>query len=357
MKCNIIFVILQTAMKDITLLDRLTDSSSRIIIVVHTHPDGDAVGSGVALLEYLKKIKGKDATLIVPDSIPESISFIFSESESTDILVFDKDTKMAQERIKACDLVICLDCNSFSRTAGMENFLRQANAAKVLIDHHLNPEAGSFDLVFSKTEISSASELLFWILMQMPQIRDDASALPPACSKALLTGMTTDTNNFANSVYPSTFEMASRLIEAGVDRDTVLAQLYNNFRENRLRLMGYLMWEKLRITSFGVAYIIMDRQTQKRFDFRQGESEGFVNMPLSIADVRMSIFLTQEDDILKVSIRSKKGTSANACASRYFNGGGHEQAAGGKLTIGKDLVTVEDAEAYILKAMREFFGL
>ena len=344
-------------MKDITLLDRLTGSSSRIIITVHTHPDGDAIGSGVALLEYLKKVKGKDVTLIVPDSIPESLSFIFNALEANDILVFDNNAEIAQERIKACDLVICLDCNSFSRAAGMESFLRESNATKVLIDHHLNPEINSFDLVFSKTEISSASELLFWILMQMPQIHDDTAALPPTCSMALLTGMTTDTNNFANSVYPSTFEMASRLIEAGVDRDAVLAQLYNNFRENRLRLMGFLMWGKLQITSFGVAYIIMDRQTQKRFDFKQGESEGFVNMPLSIADVRMSIFLTQEDDILKVSIRSKKGTSANACASRYFNGGGHEQAAGGKLTIGKDLATVEDAEAYILKAMREFFGL
>ena len=344
-------------MKDITLLDRLTDRSSRIIIVVHTHPDGDAIGSGTAMLEYLKRNKGKDVTLIVPDGIPESISFVFSESEADDILVFDENAKEAQERIESCDLIICLDCNSFSRTAGLESHLRESTAVKVLIDHHLNPETDSFDLVFSKTEISSASELLFWILMEMPDIQGNASALPPECAKALLTGMTTDTNNFANSVFPSTFEMASRLIEAGVDRDAVLARLYNNFRENRLRLMGFLMWERLRITPCGVAYIIMDKQTQERFDFKKGESEGFVNMPLSIASVRMSIFLTQEDDIFKVSVRSKKGTSANACTARFFNGGGHEQAAGGKLTIGKDLAAPEDAEAYILKATREFFEI
>ena len=344
-------------MKDITLLDRLTDRSSRIIIVVHTHPDGDAIGSGTALLEYLKKIKSKDVTLIVPDGIPESISFILKGLESKDTLVFDENATTAQKLIESCDLIICLDCNSFSRTAGMESLLRESKAEKVLIDHHLNPETDSFDLVFSRTDISSASELLFWILMKMPMIHGDAKALPQSCSQALLTGMTTDTNNFANSVFPSTFEMASRLIEAGVDRDAVLARLYNNFRENRLRLMGFLMWERLRITSFGVAYIIMDRQTQDRFDFRKGESEGFVNMPLSIASVRMSIFMTQEDDILKVSIRSKRGTSANACAARFFNGGGHEQAAGGKLTIGKDLAAPEDAEAYILKAIREFLGI
>ena len=169
--------------------------------------------------------------------------------------------------------------------------------------------------------------------------------------------MTTDTNNFSNSVFPSTFEMASRLIEAGVDRGAILVSLYNNYRENRLRLMGFLMSEKLTITPRGVAFIILDKETQDRFDFKRGESEGFVNMPLSVAEVRMSIFLTQEDDIFKVSIRSKKGVSANDCAARYFNGGGHEQAAGGKLTAGKDLASLKDAEAYILKVTNEFFGI
>lgn len=100
----------------------------------------------------------------------------------------------------------------------------------------------------------------------------------------------------------------------------------------------------------------MDEDVQKRFDFRQGESEGFVNMPLSVASVRMSIFLTQEDDMFRVSVRSKEGTSANVCAATYFNGGGHELAAGGKLVIGKDLGSAPEAEAYILKAIGEFFG-
>ena len=168
--------------------------------------------------------------------------------------------------------------------------------------------------------------------------------------------MTTDTNNFANSVFPGTFEMAAALIGAGVDRDGILSSLYNNYRENRLRLMGFLMSERLRITPDGVAYIILDEDIQKRFDFRRGESEGFVNMPLSIATVRMSIFLTQEDGVFRVSVRSKKGTSANLCAATYFNGGGHEQAAGGKLVVGKDLASASDAEAYILKATGKFFA-
>ncbi len=344
-------------MKDIADFDRLTGSASRIVIVVHTHPDGDAIGSGMALVSFLTDVKGKDSVLIVPDSIPDSISFMAKDHEQNEILVFDKQPCRSRERIAASDLIICLDCNSFSRTAAMESDLRGSKARKILIDHHLNPESGSFDLVFSKTEISSASELLFWILMETPQIQGDASALPCRCSEALLTGMTTDTNNFANSVFPSTLEMASKLIGAGVDRDMILSELYNNYRENRLRLMGFLMSEKLTITQSGVAFIILDKKTQERFDFHRGESEGFVNMPLSVASVRMSLFLTQEDNLFRVSIRSKKGTSANECAMRYFNGGGHEQAAGGRLIIGEDLSSADDAEAYILKTTGEFFGI
>lgn len=344
-------------MKDIAVLDRLTGNSSRITVVVHTHPDGDAIGSGTAMASYLAVVKGKDAVLIVPDSIPEHLLFMLRFGRKNMIMVFEEDRETARKRIESSDLIVCLDCSSFSRTSEMEGLLRRSKAAKILIDHHLNPETGSFDLTFSKTEISSASELLFWILMEMPDIRGDASALPPECAQALLTGMTTDTNNFANSVYPGTFEMASKLIEAGVDRDYILSELYNNYRENRLRLMGFLMGERLMITGYGVAYIILDAQTQKRFDFRKGESEGFVNMPLSIGAVRMSVFLTQEDDTFKVSIRSKAGTSANGCAARFFNGGGHERAAGGKLTVGEDLASPSDAEAYILKATGKFFGI
>ena len=344
-------------MKDITLLDTLTGNASRVTIVVHTHPDGDALGSGTAMLGYLSAVKGKDAVLIVPDSIPDSLAFIARGFRTDSILVYEADPDKAAERIKGSDLLVCLDCNSFSRTAGMESLLRESKARKILIDHHLNPETEAFDLVFSRSDISSASELLFWTLMETEAIGGDASALPKDCASSLLTGMTTDTNNFANSVFPSTLEMASKLIGAGVDRDAILSELYNNYRENRLRLMGFLMEEKLRITPYGVAYIVLDSETQARFDFRRGESEGFVNMPLSIASVRMSIFITQEDDILKISVRSKKGTSANDCAARYFNGGGHEQAAGGKLTIGKDLESVEAAEAYILKVTGEFFGI
>lgn len=226
-------------MKDITVLDRLTGGSSRVTIVVHTHPDGDAVGSGTAMLGYLTDIKRKNAALIVPDSVPDSISFITKGFEPGSVIVFEDERLKAEEWINSCDTIICLDCNSFSRTADMET-LQKSTARKVLIDHHLNHETASFDTTFSKEGISSASELLFWITMEAPEIEGDASRLPARCAASLLTGMTTDTNNFSNSVFPSTFEMASRLIEAGVDRDAILVSLYNNYRENRRGSWGSL---------------------------------------------------------------------------------------------------------------------
>ena len=344
-------------MDNIAVLDNLISEASHISASVHIHPDGDALGSGLALISYLKDIRGKDAVLIVPDHIPESLSFMLKGFCKEDVIVFPDNPSGAVERISESDLLFCLDCSSFSRSGeGLEPHLRSSAAHKVLIDHHLSPETESFCPAFSQTEISSASELLYWILKEMPGIDGTPKNLPGKCLTALMTGMTTDTNNFANSVFPSTLEMASELLDAGVDRDGLLADLYSSYRENRLRLMGFLLYENMEITREGVAFMIIDKSTQERFDFRQGESEGFVNLPLAVGKVRMSILLTQETDRFRVSIRSKAGTSANLCAKRYFNGGGHELAAGGKLFFPEDIPAPEDAKAYILKVSEEFLS-
>ena len=337
-------------MNSIKALDRLAGDSSSITITVHIHPDGDAIGSGTALMSYLTECRGKDAVLVVPGIVPESIAFITENVPEGRILEYGLDPEGACRRIRESDLLFCLDCNSYSRTTPeMEGLLRASSAKKVLIDHHLNPEIESYSLVFSETEISSTCELLYTILKRMPDIGGKVENLPLTSLNALMAGMTTDTNNFANSVWPGTLEMASELLAAGVDRDAILCNLYNSYRENRLRLMAYLVGEKMKITPQGAAYMILDKETQERFDFQEGESEGFVNIPLSIKDVIMSIFLTAEEDRFRVSLRSKRGISANRFAMEYFNGGGHEMAAGGKLPYGTGMASPEDAEAYILK--------
>lgn len=343
-------------MNSIKALDRLAGDSSSITITVHIHPDGDAIGSGTALMSYLTECRGKDAVLVVPGIVPESIAFITENVPEGRILEYGLDPEGACRRIRESDLLFCLDCNSYSRTTPeMEGLLRASSAKKVLIDHHLNPETESYSLVFSETEISSTCELLYTILKRMPDIGGKVENLPVTSLNALMAGMTTDTNNFANSVYPGTLRMASALLAAGADRDDILARLYNQYRENRLRLMGYLLSEVLQITPEGVAYMILRKEDQLRFDMRQGETEGFVNLPLGIDRVRMSLFLTEQEGHFRVSVRSKKGTSANRMAATRFHGGGHELAAGGKLFFPADIPGPDDAQAYILKGIEGFF--
>lgn len=319
----------------------------------HTHPDGDSIGSCIGMLHYLRSL-GKDAATVFPNEINSSLQFMLKDLENDEVLVFSKEQEKVRRRMEGSDLLICLDFNSFKRTDEMEALLAGAKCRKVLIDHHLNPDTEHFDLCFSETEVSSTCEYLFHILMKMPEIGGDAGKLPKECATALMTGMTTDTNNFANSVYDTTLDMAAALLGAGVDRNGIISNLYNEYRENRLRAMGYLLYRNLEITPEGVAYMIMTKDIIEEFDLEDGETEGFVNIPLSIGKVRMSIFLKEDGDHYRVSIRSKKGLSANLLAMRRFNGGGHELAAGGKLYFPKDIPTKEDAGKYIRKVTADF---
>ncbi len=337
------------------LIHDMVSRSSKITTVSHTHPDGDAIGSSVAVACWLKSL-GKDVACIFPDSIGANLEFIFPSDIRKSTLVYTEDPKAAEARISESDLIFCLDFNAFKRTEGLAGILASSKAPKILIDHHLSPDAASFDVCVSETGISSASELAYYVLMTMPETEGKASKLPAESAKALMAGMTTDTNNFANSTYPSTLRMASELLEAGVDRDSIVAEINWCYGENRLRLIGAAMKDLMTITPDGVSYIILDKATLDRYDVREGDTEGLVNMPLAIKGVRMSIMLKQDEGYFRVSVRSKKGTSANSLAKESFNGGGHELAAGGKLFFPKDIASPEDAAAYIEKVTKEFFA-
>ena len=333
-------------------LNALFQGAVSVTVAAHPHPDGDALGSVSGLVSYLRECRGKDAVAVLPDSPAATVRFIVPNS--VPLLCLDADREACLRRIGESDLIVLLDANGFSRTEGLKEAFEASKAPKVLIDHHIGPERDRFQVVFSTPEVSSASELLYYILKELPDIDGDASKLPADAARALLTGMTTDTNNFANSVYPGTFEMAAELIAAGVDRDDVLAKLYNRYRENRVRVMGYLQHEVMRITPEGLAYIIATRDILDRFGVDEGETEGLVNIPLSIDRVKMSILLKQEKDHFRVSIRSKKGWSARQAADARFHGGGHENAAGGKLWYPGDIDAPEDAAAYLEQVSRDF---
>ena len=330
-------------------LRTLLDGAEKVAVVSHTHPDGDALGSSTAMLHYLTSRYAVEAKVVLPSPFAGFLDFL----DCPDVLTAENDMAGAELAISSADLLICLDFNAFKRTDCLEPMLCASSAPKVLIDHHLNPDTGSFDLVFSETEVSSASELLYWILMGL-EGSDDASVLPPATALSLLTGMTTDTNNFANSVFPTTLTMASALLASGVDRDAVLANLYNRYRENRFRAMGHVLSELMHITPEGVAYVVLRKEDQQRFDLREGETEGFVNLPLGIDRVRMSILLKEDDGHFRVSVRSMKGVSANRLASESFHGGGHVCAAGGKIFFPEDIPSPDAAVEYIENVTARF---
>ena len=334
---------------DIRRLEALLAAAGRVCIAVHTHPDGDALGSGTALLAYLRLCRGVEARLLLPDPAPDSLDFLLA----SDGVLTAADPLPARTWIAESDLIFCLDMNGFSRAESLEAPLRESRARKVLIDHHQHPDREAFDLVFSETEISSASELLYHVLLALPGV-GAADRLPLQVLTPLMAGMTTDTNNFANSVFPSTLQMASALLAVGVDRDALLDRLYHRYRENRFRAMGAFLSERLVVTPEGVAYAVLDRAFLERFDVQEGETEGFVNLPLGIAQVRLSLFLKEDEGHFRVSIRSKAGVSASRLAAEAFHGGGHECAAGGKLYFPQDIPSQAAAGDYLATVTARF---
>jgi phosphoesterase RecJ-like protein len=319
-------------------LDRLVTAARNVVIAVHTHPDGDAVGSAVGLGVFLRERRCCDVTLLFPDPAPALFGFL---TDGERVLTATVQGEESRTRVASADLIFCLDCNGFSRTASLEKPLQGAPCPKILIDHHLRPESDRFDLVFSDPSASSASELVFHLLKGL-----GGTPLPGKAATALMTGMTTDTNNFANSATPSTFRMAADLLDEGVDREAILQLVYRQYDERRLRLLAHCL-QSMVITPECAAYMILDRATQQDFGVEEGDTEGFVNEPLAIGRVRMSLFLKEEDGLFRVSIRSKRGTSAQRLAADRFHGGGHELAAGGKLFYPQDIPSPADAAAFL----------
>ena len=330
-------------------LDSILRSSRNAAIVVHTRPDGDALGSGIAMRRYLSEKRGLQATLVIPDTLPHTLRFL---TDGEPLVNAEEDRAAAETAIRGCDLLIVLDMNAFRRAGSLEDILSDCPAReKVLIDHHLNPQEDQFTLVFSTPDVSSASELLYWVLKAL---EGSAEKLPAESLYALMTGMTTDTNNFANSVYPSTLEMAGELLAAGVDRNAIVGHLYQEYSETRIRAFAALLGSHLTILPGGIAYIVATRRFQQEYPLREGETEGLVNIPLGIGAVNMSLYLKEEEDHFHVSIRAKKGWSANKMATEYFNGGGHELAAGGNLYFPRDIASPELIYDYIAATAARF---
>ncbi len=329
-------------------LESLLSESREIVLVGHFNPDGDAVGSVTAAYHYLKA-RGKQPRIILPSPYPESMAFLEPEDPRERIVICERDPELARRLVAGADLLVCLDLNRLSRTEYLEQDILQSKARKVLIDHHIAAETDRFDLAVSTIDVSSTCELLFWTLMAMPDIAGDPDRIPLRCAESLYVGMMTDTNNFSNSVFPGTFEMASRLIARGVNKEALQEKVLSCYSVSRTRLMGHMVKDKMKVLpKHQAAYMLLSNKEKDRYHFLPGDSEGFVNLPLAIRDVRISALFTENFDgkYIRVSLRSKSEINVNRFAIRFFNGGGHRNAAGGRLYM-----PLEDVPAYFEQAL------
>ena len=329
-------------------LDQLISDAQNIIVTCHKSPDGDAIGSCLGWAEYLRS-RGKEPTVVVPDQFPD---FLLWMPNTEKIVRYDKHREKCDMLFKIADLVFCLDFNTPSRVNEMEQALVGSQAPKVLIDHHLDPDVPAVFIV-SHPEACSTSELIFRIVWQLDGFKDLSRqfAIPVYC------GMMTDTGGFLyNSSRPEIYFIIGELLTKHIDKDRIYRNVYHNYSEDRIRLMGYVMYEKLvYLSDFHTAFYTLTKEEQKRFHFVKGDAEGLVNIPQQIKGLRLSISLREDSEkpnLVWVSLRSVDNFPCNKMAAEFFNGGGHLNASGGHLDM-----TIDEAVKVVSQAVTAYSDL
>ena len=325
-------------------LRSLLESCSMPVLCCHQNADGDALGAVLAVGEVLRLL-GKEPLMVVPDQYPDYLQWL---PNSEKIVRYDKRRDYVDTVLKLADLIICLDFNTLARTDQMEVALSGSPAKKVLIDHHLDPDVDAVVKV-SQPKASSTCELVFRVVWQL-ELFDQLGkhfAVPVYC------GMMTDTGGFTyNSTDCDIYYIISQLLTKRIDKDKIYRNVYHNYSEHRLRMVGHVLCNCLVVDEARhAAYYTLSREDQKRFHFVKGDAEGLVNMPLQIKGLKLSISLREdtEKQMIWVSLRSVDDFPCNEVAARFFNGGGHLNASGGKLQC-----TLPEAVDIVKKAFISF---
>ena len=319
----------------------------KVAIFTHQSPDGDAMGSSLAMYHYIISL-GKEAQVIVPNAFPDFLAWM---PGADSVLLYDTHQAQADAYLDAADLVICTDFNAPSRIGALGDKMLSLTCPKVMIDHHLHPSDFA-DFIVSVPEASSTCELVYEVLMnsqdplaKRPLSNSEASNTQRNIAQCLYTGLMTDTGNFSyNSNRPQIYPMIASLIEAGVDKDAIYNAVFNQYSVDRMKLVGYCLYQKMRVfPEHHAALIYLNRKELYRFNFQKGDAEGIVNMPLQSKDIHYSVFMREDkatpDEMeknggiktkIKLSFRSQGDRPVSVFASEVFNGGGHANAAGGE---------------------------
>ena len=329
---------------DIAKLKATIADNNFFVLTCHAGPDGDALGSTLGLAGYLKAL-GKEALVVVPDAYPDFLAWMPGSQE---VLRYDKYRDKAELMIAAADVVVAMDYNALSRVDDMGVAIGKSKAVKVMIDHHLQPDSFC-DLTFSFPQLSSTCEVVFRLIYAM----DGYEVMDKGVCECLYAGMMTDTGCF--SYGPCTQEVyliISLMMQKEINKDRIYNKVFNNYSEGRLRLMGYVLYEKMKVyPDHHAALITLTREEMNRFNFVKGDTEGLVNIPLQMKGIHFSVFLREdtEKELIRVSLRSQGTFPCNKFAGKYFNGGGHLNASGGQYDG-----SLDEAVALFEKGLEEF---
>ena len=325
--------------QEIKALGSLLLLSKEIVIVTHANPDGDAMGSTLALMQYLRN-NGKRAYVITPTPYAAFLKWLPCNK---DVIVYSYQQELAKKKLEGCDLVCCLDFNALHRINELGDIIDKMEVKKAVVDHHLFP--GDFqDVLVSNTNASSTCELIYEIIVQI----SGEDAIDEDIAKCLYTGILTDTGGFQfSATSPRVHQIAAHLLEKGVKPDVVQNRVFNSFNENRLKLLGHCLSNCMTIyPNLHAAMIYLSKEDWEKFGVKGGDTEGIVNYPLKLHNVYFTCFIIERPDLVKMSFRSKGDFNVNEFARANFEGGGHANAAGGKSDLSLK-ETIEKFESVI----------
>ena len=304
-------------------LKNVITNPQKIVITTHRGPDGDAMGSSLALYNLLVKLN-HEVNVITPNDYASFLHWLAGNNLVTE---YESSRETAEKLVDNADIIFMLDFNHIYRIDGLVSNVESSNAIKVLIDHHQDPQENIADLIFSEPTICSTAQLLFQIIDKM----DLSYLIDKDIAECIYVGIMTDTGSFKySSTTSETHNIIARLIKYGA-RNTVIHDLvYDNYSADRMKLLGYCLNDKLLLFPENKSAIIsLTNEELKRFNFKKGDTEGIINYALAIKDTIFAAFIVERDNLVKLSLRSKGKFKVNDIANKYFSGGGHENAAGG----------------------------
>ena len=321
--------------ENVNIFQKIILNNNSFLITTHKGPDGDAMGSSMAMYNLLTDLK-KNVNVVIPNSFPNFLGWL---PLVEDVINFEHNNVFKSKQINQVDVIIMLDFNDLSRLDELKNHVLTSKAKKILIDHHRDPDLSICDLSFCDTSYSSTCELLYMILKQAK------FNLTKNIADCLYTGILTDTGSFKFSCTSvNTHLSAGELISKGVNATAINNLIYNNYSYDRLKLLGHCLSNKLKVYKKKSAIISLNDNELKKFNFKKGDTEGIINYALSIKEVIFAVFIVEKDNLVKLSFRSLGKINVQEIAKRYFGGGGHFNAAGAKsnLSFSKTIKKVED---------------